>query len=382
MGKTIIIGDNMLKSEALMEAIEFNQMPESLRLPILRGKTLLSNNLALPSDNFLEHECLMRFNEVSEGQNTTPDDISNIANQLSRIEKPLRNNLEELCVDEVTSLFSIPTDKVDFLIRIVDSVDQSKTNVPFGPDENFPPNYDDTDGQLKLEVDKRCMQNAIICGAALYYTRMILDGCTSRLDEFDINLYSLYQSYLSANEYLLYNNGNEMPDQNQKDITGIAIVTLGNDDMKNQLDVQAINFAVLVYETIKGFLEMTVSHGLPEDSLLMSAVISKCDYITAEPWYMRFGPFIWDHVINAIGTRVVDRRANLMPYVFMKVSQLAPNKYIKLMRETLSDSERSRVVFDRVVDYANLKFEKFDFDNRMTNYRSNAAVIIKDNKPE
>lgn len=380
MAKTIIIDEDVIKKGVLNEAIQFNQMPKQIRLSLLRGKTPLSNNSALPYADYLEHECIKRFNELSNtGQDLDTNLISKIANQCSRIEKPYRNNLEKLCVDEVINLFSVPSDDVDFVAKIVDSVNQSNTDVPFGPNEEFPPDLLDIDEveTLQFEVEKRCLQNAIVCGAALHYTRLILDSCFSRLDEIDTNLYSLYHQYLDTNEYLLYNNGLQQ-EQNHKYLAGISILTLGNEETKNSLKIEAINFPVLVYETIKGFLEMCTSHGLPDNSTIRKAVLSKSDYITAEPWYMRFGPFIWGYVENAITPEISDQKAYLIPYVLMKISKLRVDKYLRLMKETLAGTKRSKMVMRRVSERANLDYEKKGFEDRLTNYRSNASVIIND----
>lgn len=383
MSKTIIISEDVVKSGVLKEAMMFNQMPKKLRLSLSREKTPLSKNSALPYDDYLESECVKRFEELSEFEGVaTPDSISKIAREIYDIEKPFRNDLQQLCMSEVFTLFAVPSDKIDFLVRIVDSVDQSATDVPFGPNEELPPDLPTFEvvETLKLEVDKRRLQNAIVCGAALYYTRMILEASVSRLDEFDQRLFDLYNQYLDFNEYLLYYNGSETQEQNQKDLTGIAIVTLGNDETKNQLDVQGTNYAVLVYETIKGLLEVFTSHGLPDDSTISKAVMAKSDYITAEPWYMRFGPFIWGYVQTAMTKEVTDGHANLMPYIFMKVSQLKPEKFQRLMRETLASTQRSKQVFRRVIEYAELKHEKSGFDDRMATYQKDSDTIISDDE--
>ena len=381
--KTIIKSEDVVKSGVLKEAMMFNQMPKKLRLSLSREKTPLSKNSALPYDNYLESECVKRFEELSQLEGiASPDSLSKIAREIYDIEKPIRNDLQQLCMSEVFSLFEVPSDKIDFLIRIVDSIDQSATNVPFGPNEELPPDlpsFDDVEN-LKLEVDKRRMQNAIVCGAALSYTYKILEASISKLDEFDQRLYDLYTQYLDINEYLLYYNGNEKQEQNQKNLTGIVMVTLGNDETKNQLDVQGTNYAVLVYETIKGLLEVFTSHGLPENSVLTKAVMAKSDYITAEPWYMRFGPFIWGCVETAMTKEVADNRTNLMPYIFMKISQLRPDKFQRLMRETLASTQKSKRVFQRVVDYAELKHEKSGFDDRMATYQDNASTVINDDE--
>ena len=385
MSKTIIISEDVIKSGILKEAIEFNQLPKPIRIALLRGKTPLSNNPALPSDNYLEHECTKRFsgmsdmNSVYNGVNMVSE-ISRLSQECSEIEKPFKNNLEKLCAEEAFALFSVPSDKIDFLIKLVDGIDQSTTEVPFGPNEELPPDLNDVNelDEIKVETEKRRVQNALNSGAALSYTRLILNKCVSRLDEFDNRLYELYNEYLDLNDYLLYYNSEETQEQNQKNLTGISLVTLGNESTKNQLKVEGINFAVLLYETIKGLLEIFTEHGAPENPVIARAVRSKSDYITAEPWYMRFGPFLWGYMETAITPQVSRSNARLIPYIFMKVSQLKPEKYLRLMRETFAGTKKSESVFRRVVEYANLKIDKSDFDARMSANRSDTSTVISD----
>ena len=385
MSKTIIISEDVIKSGILKEAIEFNQLPKPIRIALLRGKTPLSKNPALPSDDYLEHECTKRFSDMSDLNSAYQGEdmvtlISKLSKECSEIEKPFKNNLEKLCAEEAFALFSVPSDKIDFLVSLVDGIDQSTTKVPFGPNEELPPDLNDVSelDVIKAETEKRRIQNAINCGAALSYTRLILNRCMARLDEFDNRLYELYNQYLDLNDYLLYYNSEETQEQNQKNLTGLVMVTLGNESTKNQLHAQGTNFAVLLYETIKGLLEIFTEHGAPENPAIAKAVVSKSDFITAEPWYMRFGPFLWGYVETALTSMITRNNAKLIPYIFMKVSQLKPEKYLRLMRETFAGTRKSKQVFERVVNYASLKLDKSDFDARMTTNRNDTATVISD----
>ena len=50
------------------------------------------------------------------------------------------------------------------------------------------------------------------------------------------------------------------------------------------------------------------------------------------------------------------------------------------MRETLASTQKSKRVFQRVVDYAELKHEKSGFDDRMATYQDNTSTVINDDE--
>lgn len=378
MPKTIIINDSIINKGILNEAIEFNQLPKHLRLEILRGKTPLSNNECFPYEGYLEKALVDGYKTVARNNTLDPNEVVRIKKQCQEIEKPIRNRLEEIVSETVTELFEIPIDKVDFRLDIVDSIDQSETTVPFGPDENMPDGLESIDdiNVITKEVTKRKFQNAFIAGLSRYFTDYIIKNSVGIIDEFDQSLYDSYLNYMSINDQLLFVS-DETITEDDKQEEGRVIVTLGNDEIKNQMHAQGTIFPILVYETIKGFLEIFTSHGIPSDQKIAKAVISKTDYLLAEPWYMRMGYSICDSFLNSLDN---DFEPYLLPYILMKISQLTPDKYIRLMKEILVGTEKSKKVMKRLCDYAKHKVEQTDFDDRMTNNRDSNDFIIDDNK--
>lgn len=390
MSKTIIIDENILKSGVLNEAIEFNQLPNNLRTDIETGKNPLSNNRCFPYDGYFEKGLIAAFKKAASKEPVvngyaTPSNISQIEVQCQKIEKPNKNNLETLISKVVMELFSIPADKVDFSVELVDSIDQSDTTVPFGPNEQAPVGVRNIDslGVLDSEISKRAFQNSLIAGASLYYTRKILSEISSSLDEINPQLYDLYNDYLTINDYLIYLDGEQITEEDKHE-TGRVIVTLGNDEVKNKLEAKGTIFPVLLYETIKGFLEMFASHGLPDDDELANTVVSKTDYLLAEPWYMRFGKVSWGRFIVGLKHIGKEKEARLIPYILMKLSKLGADKYNKVMQEILSGTERSRKILERVCEYAERKCNKNEFDTRMSNTRAQSvdqdAYMITDDE--
>lgn len=384
MPKTIIIDESIINKGILNEAIEFNQLPKHLRIDVLRGKTPLSGNECFPYEGYFEKALADTFSgmqdyEVVAAGKATPDYVSKLERGCQKLEKPMRSALEELVSATVTELFEMPIEKVDFSLEIVDSIDQSKSTVPFGPNEEMPAGLatiDDID-YISNEVTKRKFQNALNAGAARFFTDEILYSVVSNLDEIKPGLYEIYEHFLTANDYLLYTNPVVLTEKDRHE-SGRVVVTLGNDEVKNHLKAEGTIFPILVYETVKGFFEMFTSHGLPSDETIAKAVVSKSDYLLAEPWYMRIGFAVWHDFYNILNE--VSWSAELLPYIFMKISELPAEKYIRLMKEILAGTEKSKKVMKRVCEYARKKIEQSDFDDRISNIRNNGLFMIDDEK--
>ena len=380
MPKTIIINENVVKK--LNEAIEVNQLPKHLRLAILRGKTPLSNNKCFPYEGYLEQQLTATFKALSDLEvvrdgKATPEYLTNIERVCQEIERPVRNRLERLVSLNVTKLFGIPNDKIDYSIALVDAIDQSKTTIPFGPNENMPGGLS-TVGDIEIiveEADKRKIQNALIAGAAAFYTDILLSSVTGQLDEIDNRLFDFYSLYLMINDYLLFTEEAAITEED-KHQTGSVLVTLGNDETKNQMESQGIILPILFYETIKGFFEIFTAHGIPSNEAWAKAVISKTDYYLAEPWYMRMGKTIWGAFHELLPE--ISHEKKTIPWILMKISQLPGDKYIALMKEILAKTKKAREVLKRVYNWAKEKSESTE-QQMVPNQNSDSMFMINDN---
>ena len=279
--------------------------------------------------------------------------------QAKEKEKEFGDNLSAFVAEKVCDKFGVPDDTIDFTFNLVDGIDQSKTTVPFGPDESTPSDTFSTFDPMYLEeeVSKRKTINILVAGAADYYTRKILDESIGELDNFSVSLHSLYKNYLNACQYNLFAPDREKLNQKDKKLTGISIVKLGNEERKNMVIADGVITPILLYEAIKGFFDMFAAHGLPEDRSLEAVVISKCDYISAEPWYMRLGPELFGRLMDCMPEREgsLDRQ---MPYIFMKMCCVSAEKFNNLMSEVFEGTSAARRVMERLVEYADRCIER------------------------
>lgn len=379
MPKTIIISESLLKNRKLMEAVENDVFPMDLRNDIASGYAPIADNYAIPQDSVFIDTLCQKVYEKAKKLGDAGDNAAEIIKQIKEKEKPFRDNLSAFVAKKVCQKFAVPQDTIDFAFNLVDGIDQSKTDVAFGPDERTPVNvlqmYDER--EINEEVSKRKTINMLVAGAADYYTRKILDESIGELDDFSVSLYSLYKNYLNACQYNLFCGNRQKLSEKDKKLTGISIVKVGNQEKKNMLVADGVVTPVLMYEAIKGFFDMFAAHGLPEDMGMENLVLSKCDYISAEPWNMRMGPELFDQLLGRIPEQSEDV-AKLMPYIFMKLCTLPAMKFNSLMQEIFEGTDRARRVMARIAEYADKRFQLDKFDDKVSGSIEYDSGVVTD----
>lgn len=81
---------------------------------------------------------------------------------------------------------------------------------------------------------------------------------------------------------------------------GKVDVNLSSSDNIVSIKSQGILMPILLEETIKGILELAISHGLPKNSAKAQYIISKSDFKLAEMWDMRIGLPLWEHILGCL----------------------------------------------------------------------------------
>ena len=383
--KTVIITEEQEK--LLAENILLDKLPEDITNAIYKGNTSLRNNPAIPNvfeDSYLEKVLNKRFKEVVEelkkiGEiNDVPDnDIPTVLNKLilkcQELEKPYRNELEKLCYNYLVDLFDIPDDTVTIDFRLVDDVDLDTQIIKLDPvqDENdF--EYEDLKQveTVKDEVNKRRMLNVLSMGAGI----QVSSNIKSYLSEiYDINpkLSDLYRKIIALNNYLLLTRENlGMTDDNKMQI-GTVEVILGNEDEKVKIIAQGEIFPVLLSECVRGFMELFASHGLPKDKNLLDIVLSKSDYLKAEPWDMRIGPSLW--TIFSENFEGIDFKT--VPYLYKILSSLSCKNFNKIMSEVLAKTATGKRLISKLIEKAKHEKEYNKFSDKMSKLNIDKDII-------
>ena len=369
MSKFLIISEEQKKM--LRESFESRGLPLDMQTALISQDTPLKNNPVIPGPEYLTDAVALQFNKAKEkiGEFNNIEELetefSQLLNNIGEQEKPIRANLEVLFYKTVAKLFNAPEDCIDFTIDIVDKVDAGGVNSK--PQENDEYEYSGSEEMeiVDAEVMKKNVIDALCVGAASYFTMQ----CIKNLDAPNLvpdELKEMWLRLLYLNRVILCLKTNLQIEDEDPRVLGIALYELGDMEKKNFLDVKAVNFPILVFETIRGFMELFASHGLPKNKNIRDIVVKKTEYLETEPWYLRYGTKMWGDFMKMTSDESV-----CVPEVFMKISMLPVDKFNTLISKIFSGDEEARRIVKPLVQ----RLERNTFNQRMDTMRSNKTII-------
>jgi hypothetical protein len=281
--------------------------------------------------------------------------------KVQEFEEPVRPQLEKICYNIIVSMFNVPENSVMMDMKLVTDIDYNEfknVSVDRGDkmiDSEIAP---DIKG-LRGEIGKRSIITALCIGAGMHYSSDIKRYIS---DIYDINpqLGILYRQIIALNNYLNFTTDNYEIDGMDKKQFGLVEITIREDESMVQLKSRALIFPVLLCETIRGMMEIFAAHGLPDNMEEAEVILSRTDYLKAEPMYMMTGEALW----NMIVPENID--TELIPYYFKRLCCLKVDKFNMVVRELLADREKSNKYKDKLIqlatedmeDDSNANFEK------------------------
>lgn len=375
--------------KSINESILIDTLPSDIVTAIATNNTSLGNNPAIPDIfdvPFLSKIVNKKFNnvkialkEIGSIDDVKSSDLYSVLAELihrcQEYEKPIRDELEKICYNYVVDLFSIPEETIIFNIELKDKIDTSNNKILLEPndgDDNI--ELDDVNNaiSLKYEIYKRKLLNSLCIGAGVDLYKPIIDFYESELNKLNPELIDLYNKILHINDYLLLTKEDlKITDKNKLQM-GVVEVRLGNEELKTTIDVQSTIFPVLVIETIKGLMELFISHGLPKNRQEAIYILNKTDFIKAEPWNMRIGPELWKLLTMSFN----DINSNEIPYLMKRISKLDVDKFNFLMKEVFAKTRKGKEIMSFICNKAKDDMDYNRFINKMDRMKLNNSLII------
>jgi len=388
MAKTIYITEDIAQ-ELLSRIHPMSELPQDIKNVLKNHKTSLGAHPSFPPEEEMPFDTqltMKRFEEVvSKASELELDDYSPKAIQkelktatdkCKEIERNFKDKLENLCYNYVIDLFQVPEGLVSFTCNLVEKVDTDKAPVQNG--EHF--EFEDIAHRSRLHdaVYKRRIINAIITGGAIRLSAIskVLIG---ELYEMSPELPALYKRIAILNDYLLFTKNNMGISEKNKKQAGISYLTIGNEQVKNTVRTEAEIFPILLHESIRGFLEMFAAYGLPSSKKECAYVMSKADFLDAEPWVMRLGPAIWDYLME----RFENPETENIPMILTVLFSQTTNKFNSMLQEIFGETKRGERVVQKILMKAHEEFEADDFDKLMAKKQMDNSIITDEYfKPE
>ena len=376
-------------SNSINESILLDAIPSDIMRSISDGKNPLSGNMLFMGGGnacrrFFERAAVSRFSS-SENQlksigqidsvkaDTIEDAFNKIILKCQKIEEQNKDALEKLAVNYAIKIFSIPDDSIilqTHLVREIKGADKVSPVEPFDGDVNFEVNDVDDFTNIDYEVAKRHFLNTLNMGAGMVMSENIR-GYVEDLYDIDSRLPQLYREALALNNYMIFNSNDlGITDKDRKQV-GIVNISFGSGNELVVIDAQGIIFPILLCELIRGLMELFSSHGLPKDRERMEYVIKKSDYLKAEPWQMRFGPYMWEIFTDYFG----DAETGEIPYIYQTMSKLKPKAFFNVMSEMMAKTKKGKEYSKKLLHKALYNKNMTDFSNKMSTRKMDKNII-------
>ena len=213
-----------------------SNLPKHILEALKQNKTSLGEHPSYPpeeEEKFIVNLVTNTFNELSEkvgfkDYDVMKQELGQILGQCKKLESKNRESLEELCGSIINDLFKIPEDTIQIESKIVDKIDTSSERLI--PEKTTDFSFDDINDMHHLtdEIYKRRLLNALVAGAAIYYTNNI-GHYVKQLFEIDSDLPSLYKKALDYNNVLMFYEKDTFNDKHSTN-GGKVDVTISSND--------------------------------------------------------------------------------------------------------------------------------------------------------
>ena len=359
--KKIILSENNLNIiKENINDIMANKLPEYVYKSVKKHNTSLGDCPAFPPshDYDFDYKVLKkRYAEIIDEMNfyELPLDEVEAENLLSKLmrevikkETPIRPQLNKLTENVVNKLFAVPAETINLTCELKDKIEAAKSLRILPEDDG-----DDNDSYVFADVSEisqvddivkqRRFVDSLIQGYAMIASRY--EDLYSEYFEthgFD-ELLSLYNKINALNDYLVFVKKEKINKKNPSLISYVG-VHLGHGNNKTIIRSQGLIFPYLLRETIRGFMELFSSHGLPEDNQKAQMIIKRADFTMAEPWDIRFGKTLWEMMFGK------DKiKPNMIPYFFADFCSLDTSEFFGLSQELLAKTKKGKSYIKKTI---------------------------------
>lgn len=310
------------------------------------------------------------------GENFT-DDVNKLKTLLSSklsdcklIEKRNKEYLEKLCADSICEFLGDFQNEVTLTCELTDEITDKNIVVHTSPKESDII-FNDSEEIKDIDnfIEKRKILLYIIIGASVMFTKFLLKKKKNEINKLDANLYNLYREVLWVSEYLLFKENLNVSDKEPNQGGGV-IVILGDDNTNTEIKSIALAFPMLIFETLKGFFELFISHGLPDKREYASYVMDNADILGDEQEGMKIGPILWNKIISITETF----ESTMLPYFITELSKHDKDSLLEVCLGT----KRGEELLNNSLNDIKFNIDYSDFQDRLCKKREEKTLVIDD----
>lgn len=197
---------------------------------------------------------------------------------------------------------------------------------------------DEVDADLAPENYKRRVINAISQGAAVrgaFWFMLFREY----LDNINPELVEKYKEIMNLS-LGIYNDENAiamilaMLAQKQKMAGGTEEVKYNEEEECFVIKARGLNFAMLVYEGVKGLFEIVGTEGFGQDKEKNKEIVNNVDRLDNEPRDLQLGPHIYDALSNIYNNSIYDD-ARIRELFFTEVYKLENDEFFNFIENAI-----------------------------------------------
>lgn len=360
-----------------------SSLPNHILKSLSSNKTSLGDHPAFPPEDEEKFAVRLLSNtferlteKVDADYDTLSAELGRLVSECRKLERDNVQALEQLCEKIISDMFDIPQDTLEIEANIVDKVDTSSERMIPEKTENF--SFDDIEDMNRLtdEIYKRRMLDALVTGASLYYMNFI-GNYIKEIFEINSDLPSLYKKIIDYNNVLIYISKDSFNEKGGTD-GGKVDVTVSSSSEYPTIKAEGLIFPILFEETVRGILELAVSHGLPESKEKAKYIIGKSDFKLAEVWDMRLGYALWNLIEDEVSECGYDMDEIGVNFFLMELSTMDCDSFNSTLKEIFARTKKGRKDIDEMVSEIEYNKDRDEFDDFMDTSNTSAVQINDD----
>lgn len=258
-------------------------------------------------DDLIKRKITHLYNQESISYEQILKKYQQVATMIMRREKDIKEQLQNLAVEIITTIFS-PPEHLDLKAMIT-----SRTQMDIDPKSKKPnmmPNItSDRLEYLNQEIQKRVLLNALVQGSSMNIWKSCHYLVMEKLDLISPSLMPLYDEYISLTSLSVWKiNVSLMMDEIQRGnemganadggfmVQGQCKVDFKQNPGKVSVEVKAVNFPVMLHELTKGIVDYLICHAIPKDlsESELDYYYNKADAYQNELWHYIMSPTLWN----------------------------------------------------------------------------------------